>query len=108
MKQFTPEEKRAIRDYFDSPNYDLPHAEIMVMRLLSAMIQSGKYQLEEYPRLAEASVKLTAILAVQFHNQLKGEAQEVQEVRETTTPKPPASEEESMNSDSEAYDPIPF
>ncbi|MEG4290608.1 hypothetical protein Q5692_18950 [Microcoleus sp. C2C3] len=102
MEEFTSEEKLAIRDYFDYPNYPQPHGEVVATQLLSAMIGSGKYELEEYPRLAEAAVKLTTLLAVRFHNEVK------REVQETITPKPPVSEKDSMNSDSEAYDPIPF
>ncbi|WP_445173116.1 hypothetical protein [Microcoleus sp.] len=102
MEKFTSEENLAIRDYFCVPDYPQPHGEVVASQLLSAMINSGKYKLEEYPMLAEAAIKLTAILAVRFHNEVK------HEVQETTTPKPLASEKDSMNSDTEAYDPIPF
>jgi hypothetical protein len=67
------------------------------------MIASGKYELEEYPRLAEAAIKLTAILVIRFDNEVK------REVQETTSPKPPASEKgTNSDPDSEAYDPLLF
>ena len=102
MEKFTSEEKLTIRDYFGEPNYPQPHGEVVAAQLLSAMITSGKYELEEYPRLAQVAIKLAAILAVRFDKEVKCEQET------TTSPKSPASEEDSMNSDSEAYDPIPF
>lgn len=101
MKEFTSEEKLAIRDYFCEPSYPQPHGEVVATQLLSAMISSGQYELKEYPRLAEAAIKLATILAVGFDNEVK------REVQETTSPKPFVSEN-SMNSDSQNYDPIPF
>lgn len=103
MEEFTTAQKLKIRDYFDDPNYPQPHGEIIATQLLAAMIASGRYELEEYPRLVEATVRLTAILVIRCDNEVK------REVRETTVPKPPASEKDT-NSDpnSEAYDPIPF
>ncbi len=102
MKEFTSEEKLAIRDYFCEPSYPQPHGEVVAVQLLSAMITSGKYELEEYPRLAEAAVKLATILAVRFGKEVKIE-------HETTAPKPPASDKDSLSFNSEAdYDPIPF
>lgn len=96
----TPEEKLAICDYFDDPNYPQPHGEVVAAQLLSAMIASGKYELEEYPRLAESAVRLTTLLAVRFHREVK------REVQEGTTPKP--ATENFTNSDTTGYDPIPF
>lgn len=104
MKKFTSEQKLVIHDYFCEPSYPQPHGEVVAVQLLSAMITSGKYQLEEYPRLAEASIMLAAILAVEIDREVKREVQP-----ETTSPKPLASEKDSTNSNSEAdYDPIPF
>ncbi|MEG4441982.1 hypothetical protein QUB47_19075 [Microcoleus sp. AT9_B5] len=106
MENLTPDQQLAIRDYFDDPNYPQPHGEVVATQLLSAMIASGRYELEEYPRLAEAAVKLTTILAVRFHTEVKREV--------TTNPKLPAAEKEkdsmSSNCDSNSadYDPIPF
>jgi hypothetical protein len=102
MEEFTAEQKLKIRDSFDDPNYSRPHGEIVVTQLLAVMIASGKYELEEYPRLVEAAVKLNAILVIRFDSEVK------REVQEMTSPKPLDSEKDSMNSDSEAYDPIPF
>ncbi|MEG4529875.1 hypothetical protein [Microcoleus sp. D2_18a_D3] len=77
MKGFTPEQLLAICEYFREPDCNQPHGEIVATQLLSAMIGSGKYELEEYPRLAEAAVKLTVILAARFHDELKrGEVEE--------------------------------
>ncbi len=102
MEKFTAEEKLTIRDYFCEPSYSQSHGEVVAAQLLSAMITSGKYELEEYPRLAEAAIKLAAILAVRFDREVKRE-------QETTAPKLPASDKDSMNFNSEAdYDPIPF
>lgn len=101
MEDFTSEEKLAIRDYFDDPNYPQPHGEVVATQLLAAMIASGKYNLEEYPRLAESAVRLTTLLAVRFHREVK------REVRETTNPKS-ATAEDSTNFDSTGYYPIPF
>ncbi|MEG4329878.1 hypothetical protein [Microcoleus sp. herbarium5] len=105
MEGFTPEQLLKIRDSFDDPTYSRPHGEIVVTQLLAAMIASGKYELEEYPRLVEAAVKLNAILVIRFDSEVH------REVRGITDPKPPESEN-STNSDSdpnsEAYDPIPF
>lgn len=97
----TSEEELAIRDYFCDPSYPQPHGEVMATQLLSAMIASGKYELEEYPRLAEVAVRLTILLAVRFHRELN------REVQEATTPKP-ATAEDFTNSDDAGYDPIPF
>jgi hypothetical protein len=102
MAEFTGKEKLIICDYFSEPNYPQPYGEVLATQLLSAMINSGKYELQEYPRLAEAAIKLTAILAVRFHREVK------REVRETTTPDPLVAEKDSMDSDSADYDPIPF
>ncbi|MCC3473288.1 MAG: hypothetical protein JGK38_23830 [Microcoleus sp. PH2017_15_JOR_U_A] len=103
MEEFTTEQKLKIRDYFDDPNYSQPHGEVVATQLLAAMIASGKYELEEYPRLAEAAIRLTAILVVRFDDEVK------REVRETTNPKPSASEKDTNSDpDSEACDPIPF
>ncbi|MEG4251087.1 hypothetical protein [Microcoleus sp. Pol10D4] len=102
MEGLTPEQLLTIRDYFREPDCHQPHGEVVATQLLSAMIASGKYDLDEYPRLAEAAVKLTTILAVRFHNEVR------REVEETTSPKSPDSEKDFTNSDSEVYDPIPF
>ncbi|MEG3838915.1 hypothetical protein [Microcoleus sp. herbarium14] len=103
MEEYTFDQKLKIRDYFDDPNYPQPHGEVVAAQLLSAMIASGKYELEEFPRLAEAAIKLTAILVIRFDNEVK------REVRETTSPKSPTSERgTNSDPDSEAYDPIPF
>ncbi len=102
MEEFTAEEKLTIRDYFFEPNYPQPHGEVVAAQLLSAMITSGKYELEEYPRLAEVAIKLAAILAVRSDREVKRD-------QETTAPKPPASDNDlNSDPDSEAYDPIPF
>lgn len=105
MKDFTSEEKLTVRDYFCEPSYPQPHGEVVAVQLLSAMITSGKYELEEYPRLAEAAIKLVAVLAVRFDREVNRE----RGAQETTNPKPPASENDlNSDPDSEAYDPIPF
>ena len=104
MEGFTPEQLLAIREYFCEPDCNQPHGEVVATQLLAAMLASGKYELEDYPRLAEAAVKLTTILVVRFHNELKRG-----EVEEPTSPKSPESEKDSTNFNSEAdYDPIPF
>ncbi|MEG4915764.1 hypothetical protein [Microcoleus sp. B7-D4] len=105
MEGLTPEQLLAIREYFCEPDCNQPHGEVVATRLLAAMLASGKYEMEEYPRLAEAAVSLTTILVVRFHNELKRG-----EVEEPRTPKSPELEKDSTNSDpaSEAYDPIPF
>lgn len=100
MEEFTTEQYLKIRDSFDDPNYPRPHGEIVVTQLLAAMIASGKYELEEYPRLVEAAIKLNAILVIRFNDEVK------REVQETTAPKPPL-EKDAMNSEPD-YDPIPF
>jgi hypothetical protein len=106
VEDFTAEQKLKIREYFEDPAYPQPHGEVMAAQLLAAMIVSGKYELEEYPRLVEASIKLTKILVIRFNDQMS----ELRESRGDDNPKPQASEKESANSDpnSEAYDPIPF
>lgn len=92
MEGFTPEQLLAIREYFCEPDCNQPHGEVVATQLLAAMLASGKYELEDYPRLAE------------FHNELKRG-----EVEEPTSPKSPESEKDSTNFNSEAdYDPIPF
>lgn len=104
MEEFTTERKLKIRDYFDDPNYPQPHGEVVAAQLLSAMIASGKYELEEYPRLVEAAIRLTGIFVLRLDSQMC-------ELRESRgdNPKPPASEpDRNSDSDSEAYDPIPF
>ncbi|XZN95047.1 MAG: hypothetical protein ACM65K_19545 [Microcoleus sp.] len=103
MKQFTFEQKLKIRDYFDDPNYPQPHGEVMAVQLLSAMIASGKYELDQYPRLVEAAIRLTGLLVIQLDSQMC----ELRELR-GEYPKPPASEKDANFDDSEAYDPIPF
>lgn len=102
MKEFTSEQEHIIRDYFCELSYPQPHGEIVAAQLLAAMIASGKYELEEYPRLAEAAIRLAGLLALRFD-------QVTREVQETTAPKPPALDKDSVNFNSEAdYDPIPF
>jgi hypothetical protein len=101
MEDFTAEQKLKIREYFDDPTYPQPHGEEMVAKILAAMIASGKYKLEEYPRLVEAAIKLIHILIVRFDNQMA-------ELRGDDIPKPPASESTNSDPNSEAYDPIPF
>ncbi|MEZ2250228.1 hypothetical protein [Microcoleus sp.] len=103
MKQFTFEQKLKIRDYFDDPNYPQPHGDVMAVQLLSAMIASGKYELDQYPRLVEAAIRLTGLLVIQLDSQMC----ELRELR-GEYPKPPASEKDASFDDSEAYDPIPF
>lgn len=104
MEGFTAEEFLVIRDYFDDPNYPQPHGEVMATQLLAAMIASGKYELEEYPRLVEAAIRLTDIFVIRLDAQMR----ELREVR-ADNPKPPASENDmNSNPESEAYDPIPF
>ena len=98
MEEFTFDQKLKIRDYFDDPNYPQPHGEVMATQLLAAMIASGKYELEEYPRLVEASIKLAAILIIRFKKQMC-------ELRGDDSPKPQASEPTNSEAD---YDPIPF
>jgi hypothetical protein len=103
MEEFTLDQKLKIRDYFDVPNYPQPHGEVIAAQLLAAMIASGKYELEEYPRLVEASIRLANIFVIRLDNQMS-------ELRGDDTPKPQALEKGSANFDpnSEAYDPIPF
>ena len=105
MEGLTPEQLLAVREYFCEPDCNQPHGEVVATRLLAAMLASGKYEMEEYPRLAEAAVKLTTTLVVHFHNELKRG-----EVEESTNPKSPEPEKSSTNSDSlnPDYDPIPF
>jgi hypothetical protein len=66
MKEFTREQQELICDYFRGPGYPQPFGENVVTQLLSSMIASGKYEMEEYPRLAEAAIQLTKILALRF------------------------------------------
>jgi len=103
MEEFTLEQKLKICDYFDYPNYPQPHGEVMATQLLAAMIASGKYELEEYPRLVEASIRLASILAIRFDNHSK----ELHESRGDDNPKPQVLEKGSTNSNAD-YDPIPF
>lgn len=106
MDEFTFNQKLKIRDYFDDPNYPQPHGEAMAAQLLAAMIASGKCELEEYPRLVEAAMKLTALLITRFDAQMC----ELRELRDDNNPKPSASENDLNSSpDSEAdFDRIPF
>ncbi len=94
MEELTPEQQLAIAKYFDTPDFHLPHGDIAVVQLLCAMIVSGKYEMSEYPRLAEAAIKLTRILAVEFDREAKD-----------ITRKP---EGDAGMAGSEPYDPIPF
>ena len=96
-EKFTAEQKLKIRDSFDDPCCSRAHGSIVVAELLAAMIASGKYDFEEYPRLVEEAFKLNALLTLRFDDEAK---------RKIETPKPLASELE--NSDFEACDPIPF
>jgi hypothetical protein len=105
MEEFTAEQKLKIRDYFDDPNYPQPHGEVMATQLLAAMIASGKYELEEYPRLVEVAIRLTGIFVIRLDAQMC----ELRELRDDNNPKPSASEkDQNSDPDSEAYDPIPF
>jgi hypothetical protein len=106
MEEFAFEQKLIIRDYFECPDYPQPHGQVVAAQLLAAMIASGKHELEEYPRLVEASIRLASIFAIRFDNQLS----ELRVSQGDDNPKPQASEKGSTNSDpnSEAYDPIPF
>ncbi len=105
MKELTFEQKLKIRDYFDDPNYPQPHGEIMAVQLLSAMIASGEYELDQYPRLVEAAIRLTGLLIVRLDSQMC----DLRELRDESNPKPPASENDlNSDPDSEDYDPIPF
>lgn len=104
MEGFTTEQFLKIRDYFDDPNYPQPHGEVMATQLLAAMIASGKYELEEYPRLVEAAIRLTGVFVIRLDAQMS----ELRDLK-TNNPKPPASDKDSLSFDSEAgYDPIPF
>ncbi len=104
MEEFTPEQLLKIRDYFYDSRYSQPHGEVMATQLLAAMIASGKYELEEYPRLAEAAVRLTGVLVIRLDAQMR----ELCGLR-ADSPKPPASEDDlNSDPDSEAYDPLPF
>ena len=104
MEGFTTEELLVIRDYFNDPNYPQPHGEVMAAQFLSAMIASGKYELEEYPRLVGAAIRLTDIFVIRLDAQMR----ELRDLRDSS-PKPQASENDlSSDPDSEAYDPIPF
>ena len=104
MEGYTTEQLLKIRDYFDDPNYPQPHGEVMATQLLAAMIASGKYELEEYPRLVEAAIRLTGLFVIRLDSQMS----ELREVR-GDNPKPLASENDmNSNPESEAYDPIPF
>jgi hypothetical protein len=108
MEELTFDQKLMIRDYFDDPDYPQPHGEIMATQLLAAMIASGKYELEEYPRLLEASIRLVRKLVIRFDNQMS-QLRELRESRGDDNPKPQASEKVfPNNSDSADYDPIPF
>jgi len=102
MEELTPEQFLKIRDSFCEPTYMRPHGEIVVTQLVAAMIASGKFELSDYPRLVEEAIKLNVLLVTRFESEWK------REVEEPTPPKPPSSEKNSLNSDSEAYDPIPF
>jgi hypothetical protein len=96
MEELTPEQRLAISKYFDTPDYHPPHGDIAVVQLLCAMIVSGKYEMSEYPRLAEAAIKLTRILAVEFDHEAKRDI----------TRKPEG--DAGMAGSDLPYDPIPF
>ncbi|MEG4815619.1 hypothetical protein [Microcoleus sp. K5-D4] len=106
MEEFTFNQKLKIRDYFDDPNYPQPHGEVMATQLLAAMIASGRYGLEEYPRLVEAAIRLTGVCVTRFNAHMG----ELRELRDDNNPKPSASENDlNSNPNSEAYyNPIPF
>jgi hypothetical protein len=105
MEEFTFQQKLIIRDYFDDPNYPQPHGEVIATQLLAAMIASGKYELEEYPRLVEAAIRLAGVFVIRLNAQMC----ELRELRDDNNPKPSASESDlNSNAASEAYDPIPF
>lgn len=106
-KDFTHSEKSVIRDYFEDTNYPQPHGEVIAVQLLSAMVASGYYSLEDYPKLVEYAIKLTCLLVVELDKQLSSELRDSE--GEDNLPKPPASEGDlNSDPDSEAYDPIPF
>jgi hypothetical protein len=95
MKELTAEELRKIRESFQYLESPRPHGEIVVSHLLAAMIASGQYSIEEYPRLVEAAFSLNAILVIRFNEAVNGE------VGRPESPKP------TTNSNPD-YDPIPF
>jgi hypothetical protein len=101
MEKWSSDQKSVILEYYDDPNYPQPHGQIVASQLLAAMIASGKYELEEYPKLVEASIALTNLFIIRVHDQMTG-------FRSGNDPKPPASEKGSTTNSEADYDPIPF
>ncbi|WP_293341083.1 hypothetical protein [Microcoleus sp. CAWBG58] len=98
---FTASEQLFIQDYFTDPSYPQPHGEVVSTKLLAAMIASGQYEMEDYPRLVEASLRLTKILIAGFRTEVELVVRKV-EVSDTDELNRPSS------LDSQGFDPIPF